>query len=67
MVERVPGAIFENATAPTQAFVTRWGSDPCESSRYLYFLCRCTGSIPINVYSVRGSGGGSIKALLRLH
>jgi hypothetical protein len=34
---------------------------------YVYFLCRYAGSIRINVYSVRGSGGGSIKALLRLH
>ncbi len=32
MVERVLGAIFDNATAPTQAYVTRWGSDPRESS-----------------------------------
>jgi hypothetical protein len=32
MVERVLGAIFENATPPTKAYVTRWGSDPCESA-----------------------------------
>jgi len=32
MVERVLGAIFETATAPSQAYVTRWGSDPCASS-----------------------------------
>ena len=38
MVERVLGAIFENATPPTQAYVTRWGSDPCESSRRLFSL-----------------------------
>jgi hypothetical protein len=131
MVERVLGAIFENATPPTKAYVTRWGSDPCESARVeresesesqsqsesesererererkrrhesarvcslallilllvsplslslrscllsrsphtticVFFFCRCAGSIRIPVYSVRGSGGGSI-ALLRLY
>jgi hypothetical protein len=38
MVERVLGAIFENATAPTHAYVTRWGPDPCESCRRLLSL-----------------------------
>ena len=38
MVEQALGAIYENATAPTQAYVTRWGSDPCESCRRLLSL-----------------------------
>jgi hypothetical protein len=54
MVERVLVAIFENATAPTQAYVTRWGSDPCESSGFrslllslssCYYMCiSCVGA-----------------------
>jgi hypothetical protein len=63
MVERVLGAIFENATAPTQAYVTRWVSDPCESSRRLLSLSLARALS----HSSFIQSGGVGNDLVRLH